>query len=395
MPATQFTAGDIGEKHKLHGLDHLRALAIVSVLCFHYQFFGHPDWERGRIAGFGWTGVDLFFVLSGFLIAGQLFEMVASGKAISLPQFFIKRFFRIIPPYLFVLLLYIAFPVVHEWGHLSPLWKYFTFTLNFGQDLSKYGTFSHVWSLCIEEQFYLLLPLAFCFFGYFKAGKKSYYLILALFVAGFAVRLLSWKYFAAPYLSADDFGARWNEYVYYPTYNRLDGLLVGVSIAGLFTFYPKVKEWVNRWCYVLLAVGVFMLIVAFQLCRVYASFNTAIYGFPVISAGYGLVLAACVSPSCIFFRIKSKVTSLIATLSYSIYLSHKIIIHLVQKLLESFGVAKNSITCMMICMFCVIAGALVIRYLIEKPSLRVRDRMLKEMHRFKVPRPRAIPSHGG
>jgi len=376
MPATQFTAADIGERHKLHGLDHLRALAIISVLCFHYQFFGHPDWERGHASGFGWTGVDLFFVLSGFLIAGQLFERIANGKAISLREFFIKRFFRIIPPYFFVLILYIAFPVVREWGHLSPLWKYFTFTLNFGQDLSKYGTFSHAWSLCIEEQFYLLLPLVFCVFGYFKAGRRSAYLIVLLFIAGFIVRLLSWKYFAAPYLSTNDFGLRWNEYVYYPTYNRLDGLLVGVSIAGLFTFYQKVKAWANRWCYLLLAVGIFMLIVAFQLCAVYASYNTAIYGFPIISIAYGLVLAAFVSPSCIFFKIKSKVTGLIATLSYSIYLSHKIVIHLVQKLLESFGIDKNGVLTMLICAVCVIAAALLMRYLIEKPFLRLRNRVL-------------------
>src|ERR1700753_539270 len=136
MPNNPSPTTQIGDKHKLHGLDHLRALAIVSVLCFHYQFFGHPEWESGRVSGFGWTGVDLFFVLSGFLIAGQLFEKVAAGKTVSLKEFFIKRFFRIIPPYLVVLLLYIFIPTVHEWGHLSPLWKYFSFTLNFGQDLS-------------------------------------------------------------------------------------------------------------------------------------------------------------------------------------------------------------------------------------------------------------------
>ena len=393
MPAASFPVNAIGEKHKLHGLDHLRAFAIISVLCFHYQFFGHPDWERGSIAGFGWTGVDLFFVLSGFLIAGQLFEAVAGGKAISLREFFTKRFFRIVPPYVFVLLLYIAFPVVHEWGRLSPLWKYFTFTLNFGQNLSKYGAFSHAWSLCIEEQFYLLLPLAFCLFGYFKAGKKSYYLVIFLFIAGVAARLLSWKYFAAPYLGTDDFGARWNEYVYYPTYNRLDGLLVGVSIAGLFTFYPKIKEWVNRWCYLILGVGALMLIVAFQLCKVYASYDTAIFGFPIISVAYGLVLAAFVSPSCLFFRVKSKVTSLIATLSYSIYLSHKIVIHLVQKLLESFGMDKNGVLCMLICAVCVAAAALVMRYLIEKPALRWRNRLLNRIQKHKVSKPGAIPSH--
>ena len=383
MPDTQVpsSAFDIGEKHKLHGLDHLRAVAIIAVLCFHYQFFGHPEWERGRISGFGWTGVDLFFVLSGFLIAGQLFESVAKGKPVSLREFFIKRFFRIIPPYLLVLALYLVIPAVREWGHLSPLWKYFTFTLNFGQDPGKYGTFSHAWSLCVEEQFYLLLPLVFWLFSFRKPGKKPFYLVGALFIAGIIFRQLSWKFFGEPYLNTDAFGAKWNEFVYYPTYNRLDGLLAGVSIAGLFTFYPAVKLWVNRHCYIILLTGIALLIAAWQICRVYASYDTSTYGFPIISLAYGLVLAAFVSPSCIFYRLKSRVTSFIATLSYAVYLSHKIIIHLVQKLLEGFGVDKNSVWTMLVCVICVIAVALLMRYVIEKPALRMRNRFLNRGRR--------------
>jgi peptidoglycan/LPS O-acetylase OafA/YrhL len=119
-----------------------------------------------------------------------------------------------------------------------------------------------------------------------------------------------------------------------------------------------------------------MLIAAIQVCKVYASYDTAIFGFPIISVGYGLVVAAFVSPSCIFFKIKSSVTSLIATLSYSIYLSHKIVIHLVQKFLESFGIDKNSVLCMLICAVLVLGVALLMRYLVEKPALRVRDRVL-------------------
>ena len=65
---------ELKEQNKLYGLDHLRALAILLVLGFHYQlsFFGHPGWLQ-TVAQVGWTGVDLFFVLSGFLIASQLF----------------------------------------------------------------------------------------------------------------------------------------------------------------------------------------------------------------------------------------------------------------------------------------------------------------------------------
>src|ERR1700712_4267348 len=168
------TPEKIGDKkhNKLLGLDHLRAFAITYVVFFHYKFFGHPAWVN-KIGSFGWSGVDLFFVLSGFLISGQLFATIARGNKIWLTEFFIKRFFRIIPPFLVVVILYAAWPALREWGHLSPIWKYLTFTLNFGFDLRKYGTFSHVWSLCVEEQFYLVLPLMFLLFSYFKAGKKA------------------------------------------------------------------------------------------------------------------------------------------------------------------------------------------------------------------------------
>src|ERR1700712_2040594 len=126
MPITNSSIIGDAEKNKLLGLDHLRAFAITYVVLFHYQFFGHPDWVR-KIASFGWSGVDLFFVLSGFLISGQLFATIAKGKKISLIEFFIKRFFRIIPPFLVVVVLYATWPAVREWGNLSPLWRYLTF----------------------------------------------------------------------------------------------------------------------------------------------------------------------------------------------------------------------------------------------------------------------------
>jgi peptidoglycan/LPS O-acetylase OafA/YrhL len=378
----------IGDQHKLHGLDHLRALAIISVLCFHYQFFGRPEWESGKISAFGWTGVDLFFVLSGFLISGQLFAQVAHGKGISLKEFFIKRFFRIVPPYALVLCLYLFVPAVREWGRLSPAWKYLTFTTNFGQDLSKYGTFSHAWSLCVEEQFYLLLPLAFWLFSFGKPGRKPFYLIGTLVIAGIIFRQLSWKYFAAPYVHEGNFGLKWNEFVYYPTYNRLDGLLTGVSIAGLFTFYPKAKAWANQYCYAILGLGIVLLFAAWFLCWQYASYNTSTYGFPLISLGYGLVLAAFVSPACIFYRVKSKVTSLIAAWSYAIYLSHKVVIHLVQEALQSMGIDKKSVLCMLICIAAVVTAAVFMRWLIEKPALLARNKVLASLKKEpKIPSP--------
>ncbi len=362
---------------KLLGLDHLRAFAIMYVMIFHYQYFSHPEWI-GNIAPFGWTGVDLFFVLSGFLIAGQLFATIASGKQISLVEFFIKRFFRIIPPFLLIVALYFLFPGLREWGNTSPLWRYLTFTLNFGLDLSKYGTFSHAWSLCVEEQFYLILPLVCLVFVYFKKGAKAPYVLLALFTGGFFLRLWTWDHFMVPVLSSPGFGLVWNQYIYYPTYNRLDGLLVGVSIAGLFTFYPKVKAWFNRYSIAIGLSGVLLLFATRIACTGYHNFNTAIWGFPMIALAYGLILSAVVCPNNPLFKLKSFITTQIAGLSYAMYLCHKIVIHCVQQYLEKLGMDTNGNLPMLLCFIAIILAALLMRYLVERPSLYLRNKLLEK-----------------
>src|SRR6476661_2817441 len=115
-------------QRKLYGLDFLRALAIIQVLFFHYLVLvPHPEWMQ-HFFSFGWAGVDLFFALSGFLISSQLFVKINQGKEISFREFFIKRFFRIMPAYFLVVAIYFLVPSFHEREALAPLWKYLTFT---------------------------------------------------------------------------------------------------------------------------------------------------------------------------------------------------------------------------------------------------------------------------
>ena len=113
---------DINNQQKLYGLDHLRAIAITYVFLFHYFILsgGQPEW-LSDFAKFGWTGVDLFFVLSGFLISSQLFGQIKQGRNISFKQFFLKRFFRIIPAFLFTVGLYFCIPLFREKESLPPL----------------------------------------------------------------------------------------------------------------------------------------------------------------------------------------------------------------------------------------------------------------------------------
>ncbi len=174
----------------LPGLDHLRALAIVLVFVYHYGLFAHPAWIES-IGAFGWIGVDLFFVLSGYLIADQLFRTQARTGTIGLRTFYLRRAFRILPAYSVMVALYFLFPLIQERATIAPLWKFTTFTLNLGLDLRHHGTFSHAWSLCVEEHFYLFLPLILLGLHRLRVRNAGWSLS-ALVVVGLVWRSWAW-----------------------------------------------------------------------------------------------------------------------------------------------------------------------------------------------------------
>lgn len=363
------------ERKSLEGLNQLRAFAITYVFFYHYRNWGHPDWLT-PVASFGWTGVDLFFVLSGFLISSELFIQVAGGKQIGIKTFFLKRFFRIIPPYLVVLFLYFTFPFVREGQHMGNIWRYLTFTLNFGLDWRHVGVFSHSWSLCVEEQFYLLLPLTILLFTRFHAGGKAAYLVIALFLLALILRAWEWTHFIQPMQADKELGTYWHIFIYYPTYNRLDGLLAGVSIAGAFIFYPKTKEFVSRHSIIFLVTGVVACIAAWYICQDGTSELATVAGFPLVSAGYGMIVAAVVCPGYFGFKFSSVVVNWLASLSYAIYLVHKMTIHITQLELTKLGIDKNSNLMFGLCILTAITGAILMRFLIERPAMLIRNRIL-------------------
>jgi len=361
---------------KLHGLDHLRALAITIVFLYHYQRFEHPDWIP-KIGKFGWTGVDLFFVLSGFLIASQLFSRIVRGKEIDFKTFFLKRFFRIIPAYLVVVALYFCIPAFREKEALPPLWKFLTFTQNFGIDPRNFSTFSHAWSLCIEEQFYLVLPLTLMALVYFKQINKGFLLLALLFLLGFVLRIYSWQQLVVPHLNTSNFSAEWYRWIYYPTYTRLDGLLAGVTLAGIFQFLPALKNRITQYGNLVFLFSLVVLAVAYLLCAHERTFRHTVFGFPATAIGYGLMVLAAVSPSAFLYRFRFAFTETIATLSYAIYLSHKGFIHLTQVYASKLGVAADSNLMFILCAVACLLGALLLNRLVEKPFLKLRDRVLQ------------------
>lgn len=361
---------------KLYGLDHLRAFAIILVFLFHYQlpFFGHPVWLKD-VVKFGWTGVDLFFVLSGFLISSQLFVQIKYGMPISFKQFFLKRFFRIIPAYWVVLTIYFCFTFFHEREALAPLWKYLTFTQNFGLDIKNNGTFSHAWSLCVEEHFYLMFPLILIGLSFTKYFKKSYWLLIVLFLAGFLIRLFNWENCFLPNMEKENAWLYWYKHIYYPTYNRLDGLLVGVSIAGLYQFYPNVWHKISKYGNIILGCSLLLLTGAYFLCYEEHSYAASIFGFPLVALGYGLMVIGAISPTSFLYKWNSKLTTFIAMLSYGIYLTHKGVIHLTQELISDIDVDGGLM--LVICIITSILAALILNIVIEKPFMRLRKKLIK------------------
>ena len=359
---------------KLYGLDHLRAFAICFVVLFHYQFFGAPQWVHA-IAKFGWTGVDLFFVLSGYLISSHLFAEHSATNSISLKTFFIKRSFRILPAYWVVLAIYFLIPAYREWGQLSPLWRFLTFTENFGLDLRIHSTFSHSWSLCVEEQFYLVLPVVLLLLFRAKAHKYGVLLLIFFFIAGFAIRLYGWHLLDS-FAGTDSFNVKWHELIYYPVYNRLDGLLAGIAIAAVYHYRPQFAAAAGKFANGLLLAGLMILAVAYWVCMDESSFIATLFGFPLVAIGYGAIVFSAVSPRGILYQKRLYLTEKAAMLSYGIYLSHKGIVHLIHQLCVKYGIGEDTNLMMLISFVAVVLGAIILHVVVETPFLALRNKIL-------------------
>ncbi|PKK37424.1 acyltransferase [Siphonobacter sp. SORGH_AS_0500] len=363
------------KENRFNGLDHLRAVAIILVWMYHYRAFRHPDW-LDTIGSYGWTGVDLFFVLSGFLISGQLFREIREYGTVFLKTFFTKRFFRIIPPFVFTLLLYVCFPWFREREALPPLWRFLTFTQNYGLDVINKGTFSHAWSLCIEEQFYLLLPFSLLLL--LKTGwlSKLKYILMVLPLISIALRSSAWTHFVVPALESDHFWKLWYMHIYYPTHTRLDSLAIGVLIGFLYEYSVTFKQLIHSKGVLFFFAGIATLAFAFWVCKDQYSQTASVFGFTWVGLAYGLLVSSAVSNSCFLSGMSSRVTRQLADLSFAIYLSHKGIIHLIQVATSPMNLSENQL--MILCLIGCLAAGLVYRYTLERPSSWLKNRLLNQ-----------------
>lgn len=263
-----------------------------------------------------------------------------------------------------------------EWEQLAPLWRFLSFTQNFGLDRRYERTFSHAWSLCVEEQFYLLLPVTILVLRFRKWERFSPLLIFALFIGGFMIRLFSWYVLILPSAGTDMFSVMWFKWMYYPTYNRLDGLLAGITLAGIHHFFPRIKLFLQLHIRMLLVTGLLLITGAYFLCREFSSFSSSIFGYPLIAVAYGCLVGVATLRHSGKRNVLSRITSVLATLSYSIYLTHKAIIHLTHLYLGEAGINTDSTIMFFCCIITSVLAGVLMYYLIEKPFLKIKDRCI-------------------
>lgn len=364
------------------GPDLLRALAILLVMLWHLPRPATPAMLEG-LKQYGWTGVDLFFVLSGYLIGTQLLTRLARGQRVSLRDFYLKRALRILPAFLVVLAVYVFLPVLRENPTMQAPWRFLTFTMNFGLDYRVTGGFTQAWSLCVEEHFYLVFPLLVLLLSRLRWRGWAVVLACGVLFGGMLLRGALWHNAIAPLAdnATGSLGPTYLKTIYYPTYTRLDGLLFGVLLAACKAFKPDLwrRHAAPGLALVVGVVSIAMAVFVFHypntpgLKGPALTLLGAIFGYPLLAFGCACILAASLEWERAFGAWRVPGAGTIAILSYSIYLSHKLTSHANEMLFGkeamtgAGGFALYFVTG--------IAGGALLWLAVERPFLILRDRI--------------------
>ncbi len=304
----------MAERDRLFSLDVLRGVAVVLVLIRHIP--AKPADDETITTFFhqmGWTGVDLFFVLSGFLISGLLYAEVTRTGRLDLRRFWLRRGLKIWPSYYIIYgALAIALIVAgkrNPFGWLSNLF----FFQNYVPHRERWP---HSWSVAIEEHFYLLLPIVLLLL--LRAGRLRLlpWICGAVCVVALAARV----YFAGP-------GSQWLDF-YYPTHYRVDSLMFGVLLGYAYHFHRERFDQVGRRAWPALLVAAAAVLVLAAIYRLEDKESTIQYtlGFTLLYLGFGgAVVVAGAFPGAGARNPIARALAWMGIYSYTIYLTHSVV----------------------------------------------------------------------
>ena len=308
----------------LPSIDSLRALAVLAVIIYHVDVNYLPG---------GFLGVDLFFVLSGYLISSLIIKEYRKTGSLNLYNFYIRRARRLLPAVYFMitvgLVVMVLFnEVLLRKSHLDAIfgyiyssnWWYIFHKLDYFDSFGAQSPFKHLWSLAIEEQFYMIFPLLFLLVnrkkkskdGTYKLNKNFLYVILGLILVSLIAHILL-------------FDINNISRIYFGTDTRAFSLLVGVVGAILYPMerlHAKVTLQQNMVYSVVSLVSIATLITV----MIYTSeYNTLLYrgGFLLVAILGLIVIISSGKQHTLMSRLLSfKPVVFIGKISYSLYLWH-------------------------------------------------------------------------
>ena len=308
----------------LPSIDSLRALAVLAVIIYHVDVNYLPG---------GFLGVDLFFVLSGYLISSLIIKEYRKTGSLNLYNFYIRRARRLLPAVYFMitvgLVVMVLFnEVLLRKSHLDAIfgyiyssnWWYIFHKLDYFDSFGAQSPFKHLWSLAIEEQFYMIFPLLFLLVnrkkkskdGTYKLNKNFLYVVLGLILVSLIAHILL-------------FDINNISRIYFGTDTRAFSLLVGVVGAILYPMerlHARVTPQENMIYSVVSLVSIATLITV----MIYTSeYNTLLYrgGFLLVAILGLIVIISSGKQHTLMSRLLSfKPVVFIGKISYSLYLWH-------------------------------------------------------------------------
>jgi peptidoglycan/LPS O-acetylase OafA/YrhL len=290
------------------------------------------------------------------------------GEQFSISLFYQRRLFRIVPAYVTVLLLYLFVPGWREAPRLAPAWKFLTFTENVLFQ-PQYRAFSHAWSLCVEEHFYLVLPLLVLLLMRWRSFRSTICVIAFVGVFGLVARAIAITHITDQYFV----------HIYYQTYMRLDGLTVGVSLALVKAF--RLQRWsaLSRHGHATFLSGVALVLPVMWMFRDNGlgkltgspAWGT-VFGYPLLACGLGLIVASSLSEDGVLSRYRVPGASVLAALAFSLYLTHKAVVHMDQTYFPSLT-AERGLKAITVYLATCLAAAGLLHLVIERPFMQLRD----------------------
>ena len=318
------------ELTRLPSLDGWRAASIILVLAAHSRsLVGFPSWLFQPVvivSDSGNLGVRFFFIISGFLITWLLLteDVASAGQGISLKRFYYRRALRIFPVYFFFLAVVAGLELVTPFRQDAWVWLgNLTFTTNY---LGNGQLTGHLWSLAIEEQFYLVWPGVFLLFG-LAANLRRGLLILSIpILVGPVTRIICCKKYYEHYPGF----LKWyfDDTFNWPTTNYADSLAIGcvgalllfkrrALVLGFLQANSRILPWIG-----LSLIGIPMLMSEFH----FPGRLQALLSYTMQGTGFAmLILDSVTNPGKKWYRpLNNPMARHIGVLSYSIYIWQEI-----------------------------------------------------------------------